>query len=83
MIKYDIELLRKARKFIESQPKRQQERILKAIDKLPDYGDIVPLSGKKDFFRLCVGDYRIIYKIQEKLLLVTVVNADNRGQIYK
>ena len=82
-MKYNIELLKKARKFIEIQPKNQQERILKAISKLPYSGDIIPLSGKKDFFRLRVGDYRIIYQVQDELLLVTVVNADNRGQVYK
>ena len=83
MIKYSILLLKKAKKFIESQPKNQQERILKAINDLPQRGDIIPLSGKKSTFRLRVGDYRIIYKIQDELLLITVVNADNRGQVYK
>ena len=82
-MKYDIKILKKARKFIEVQPKNQQDRILKAINKLPDVGDIIPLSGKKDSFRLRVGDYRIIYKIENELLLITVVNADNRGQVYK
>ena len=82
-MKYDIKILKKARKFIEVQPKNQQDRILKAINKLPDVGDIIPLSGKKNSFRLRVGDYRIIYKIEDKLLLITVVNADNRGQVYK
>ena len=82
-MKYNIELLKKARKFIESQPKNQQERILKAINKLPEFGDIIALSGKNNFFRLRIGDYRIIYKIQDDILLITVVNADNRGQVYK
>ena len=82
-MKYTVELLKKARKFIEAQPRNQQERILKAINNLPESGDIIPLSGKKDIFRLRVGDYRIIYKMQDELLLITVVNADNRGQVYK
>ena len=82
-MKYNIELLKKARKIIAAQPKNQQERILKAINNLPESGDIIPLSGRKDFFRLRVGDYRIIYKIQDELLLITIINADNRGQVYK
>ena len=82
-MKYNIKLLKKARKFIEAQPKNQQERILKAINNLPNFGDIVPLYGKKDSFRLRVGDYRIIYEVQNELLLITVVNVNNRGQVYK
>ena len=80
---YNIKLLKKARKFIETQPKNQQERILKAINNLPESGDIIPLSGRNGFFRLRVGDYRIIYRVQNEILLITVVNADNRGQVYK
>ena len=39
---YKIELTKKSRKFIKSQPRNQQERILKAINKLPQ-GDIKAL----------------------------------------
>lgn len=38
-MKYKIELNKKAQKFIKSQPRNQQERILKAVSKLPD-GDV-------------------------------------------
>lgn len=79
---FNIELSKKARKFIEKQPKPQQIRILKAISKLPE-GDIKLLSGKKDTFRLRVGDYRVIYTLKNEILLITVVNVGNRGQIYK
>lgn len=80
---YRISLLKKARKFIESQPKNEQIRILTAINKLPETGDIKPVSGRSDTFRLRVGNYRVIYTIQENLLLITVINVGNRGQIYK
>ncbi len=80
-MKYKIELLKKARKFIQSQPPKQQERILKAIYQLPD-GDVKALIGKQNAFRLRVGDYRIIYEINNTILLITVINVGNRGQIY-
>lgn len=80
---YNIELSKLARKFIEKQPKPNQVRILTAISKLPLEGDIKTLSGKKDNYRLRVGDFRIIYTVQNDILLITVVNIGNRGQIYK
>ena len=80
---YCIHLKKQARKFISLQPKTQQEKLLKAINKLPIQGDIKPLAGHEGKFRLRVGDYRVIYIIEDEILLITVVNVGNRGQIYK
>lgn len=78
---YKIELTKKARKFIKSQPRNQQERILKAVYQLPQ-GDIKALSGIKNAYRLRVGDYRVIYEIDHDILLITVIDVGNRGQVY-
>lgn len=58
---------------------------LKAIAKLPDEGDIKRLQGHKnpELFRLRVGDYRIIYTVDNGELVVLIVDAGNRGDIYK
>ena len=79
---YDIRIDKPARKFIERQPKDQQARILKAIANLPAIGDIKPLQGQPEVYRLRVGSYRIIYTIQEELVIL-VMNIGNRGDIYK
>ena len=80
-MKYRIEINKKAQKFIKSQPRNQQERLLAAIYKLPE-GDVKALAGLKDVYRLRVGDYRVIYEIRNDILLITVVNVGNRGQVY-
>ena len=77
-MKYKIELNKKAQKFIKSQPRNQQERILKAVSKLPD-GDVKALSGNSN----AVGNYRVIYEINNDILLITIVDVGNRGQVYK
>lgn len=80
---YTIKLSKKAQKFIKAQQPKQQERLLKAIAKLPLDGDIKALSGTDNAYRLRVGDYRVIYEVYHDILLVCVVNIGNRGQIYK
>ena len=80
---YEIVIERKALKFINSQPADQKRRILSAINKLPDRGDIKPLTGEDGAFRLRVGDYRVIYTVDNGRLIVDVVAAGPRGQIYK
>jgi mRNA interferase RelE/StbE len=78
---YRIEIKTKARKFIEKQNPEQQIRILKAIYKIPD-GDIKRLKGQNGLYRLRVGDYRIIYSMDNNRLVIMIMNIGNRGDIY-
>lgn len=81
---YTIQIEKPAAKFIQKLPAPDKERVLKAIYKLPNEGDIKQLKGKKSngFFRLRVGNFRIIYTVDHGKLIVCVVDAGNRGQIY-
>ncbi len=79
---YKIKIRPKALKFIEKQDKIQRVRIYKAIYNLPN-GDVKKLAGCKNEYRLRVGDYRIIYELNQNELVVIVTRANNRGQIYK
>lgn len=83
-MKYRIIIEKPAEKFIVKLPQSEKERVLHAISKLPYEGDTKRLQGKKSLglLRLRVGDYRIIYTVDNGLLVVCVVDAGNRGQIY-
>ncbi len=83
MSKYKIFIKKPAMRFIEKQPPKQQKRIIDAIMKLPNEGDIATYKAHNGYFRLRVGGYRIIYTVDHGILTVTVTNADNRGQAYK
>lgn len=83
MTKYKIIIKKAAEKFIEKQPSKQQRRIIEAIMKLPYEGDIQTYKAHEGYFRLRVGSYRIIYTVDCDVLTVTVIDADNRGQVYK
>lgn len=54
-----------------------------AIHKLPHEGDIKILQGHNGCFRLRVGDYRIIYTVENENLIVHIISIGNRGDIYK
>ena len=82
MTEYKIVIERPAEKFIVKLPRPEKERVLRAIAKLPNAGDIKKLKGHADLLRLRVGDYRIIYTVDHGELIVMVIDADNRGQIY-
>lgn len=80
---YRIEIDKPALKFLIKQPQSQRERLLRAIRALPDNGDIKPLSGARGLYRLRVGSYRIIYTVLNDVFIVRVLDAGNRGDIYK
>ncbi len=79
---YRIELQKAAQKFIEKQDKQQRLRLYKAIYMLPQGTDIRRLAGTK-MYRLRVGDFRILYEIDNGVYKINVINIDNRGQVYK
>ncbi len=79
---YQILIRKHAKKFIDALPKNEKRRIVEALRRLPDQGDIKRLQGYGDLFRLRVGSYRIIYSVDGEKLLIIVIDAGSRGQIY-
>lgn len=80
---YQIILQKRAKKFIDKLPKNEKLRIVSAIEQLPNGEDIKKLKGHSDLLRLRVGDYRIIYTIDNGKCIIFVIDAGNRGEIYK
>lgn len=79
---YKIIIKKPAKKFIDRLPVNERKRIVAAIEFLPDGEDIKPLRGHDGLLRLRVGPYRIIYTVNHGELIVCVIDAGNRGEIY-
>lgn len=81
---YQIVVKKRAKKFIDKLPMNEKRRVVAAIELLPGGTDIKALQGKenKGLFRLRVGEYRIIFSVDHGKLVVYVIDAGNRGQIY-
>ncbi len=79
---YNIIIKKKAKKFIDKLPQNDKQRVVRAIESLPDGEDIKKLKGHDDLLRLRVGSYRIIYTVDNGKLIVYVIDAGNRGEIY-
>lgn len=75
----EIQYSKQAIKFLKKLDAPTRKRITNAINLLPA-GDVKALQGRNDY-RLRVGDYRIIFDINENILLIEAIG--NRGQIYK
>ena len=84
---YRVELGRKARKFLVSLPdKTLRARLKDAIDGLAKDArppECLKMKGEDGLYRIRVGDYRIIYQIQDPVLVVLVVQIGNRREIHR
>lgn len=82
---YQIEFAKRAAKQFKALPIKEQERLQPKIDALatePRPGGVVKLSGEEDLYRIRVGNYRILYAIQDAQLLVLVVKVGHRREVY-
>jgi mRNA interferase RelE/StbE len=68
-------------------PRTQAQRFLKAFEQLAadpcrEDLDIKALAGR-DGFRLRIGGWRAIYRVQDERVVILVLDIGPRGDIYK
>ncbi len=80
---YTVVIKKPAKKFIDKLPVNERRRVVDAIERLPDGEDIKRMKGHADLLRLRVGDYRILYTVDNGALVILVIDAGNRGEIYR
>ena len=83
---YRVELKPSVVESLAKIPLSDRKRLSKKIDSLaenPRPRGVIKLAGEENFYRLRVGDYRIIYQIHEDQLLVLIVRIGNRGDVYR
>lgn len=83
---YTIKYESHVEEFLGKIPKNIRKRIKSAIETrlgcFPnEYGK--PLTKEwKDYRRLRIGDYRVIYKVFEETIIVMIVEIDHRKTVY-
>lgn len=85
MASYELRLHKSVAKDLDPLPKKDVQRIVKAIAGLADDPrppQSLKLSGS-DKYRLRCGVYRILYEIHEDVLIVYVVKVGHRKDIYR
>jgi mRNA interferase RelE/StbE len=83
---WNIKYHSQVEKFLLKSDKTTKKQILKYLNQITDhpksFGKALG-STLKGLWRYRVGDYRIICDLQEKQLLVLVININHRSKIYK
>ncbi len=83
---YEIKVDPHARKALDGIDRSIRRRIIMKIDGLavdPRPAGALMLKGRHGAWRVRVGDWRIIYTIDDSVLLVLVIEIDHRDSIYR
>jgi len=82
----DLILSRAAKKFIENLINKHAKQIVIKIKELSDSIDAIDskkLKGSKEnYYRVDVGEYRIIYRYKKEILIIILIGKRNDNEIY-
>lgn len=83
---YSVELSRSAYKALKNIPHADAKKIRDKIEKLkkePLPHGCEKLEGNDDLYRIRSGDYRVIYQIFNKRLIILIVKIGHRREVYR
>lgn len=86
MARYDLEIKPSAAKELDALSDALFVRIdrkIMALAENPRLPGCKKLRGRKDQWRIRVGDYRVVYTIDDAKLLVEVTRVRHRSEVYE
>jgi mRNA interferase RelE/StbE len=84
--RYAVEFERSAKKELDRLDGKIRARVLRKVAALaedPRPPGATQLVGADDLWRIRVGDYRVVYGIEDARLVVIVVRVAGRGKVYR
>lgn len=82
---YQIIIPKPVQKQLDSLPKTQRDRAIMALRSIADEprpNGVKKLKGYDDTYRIRFGDYRIIYKVRDKELIILLLSVSHRKDAY-
>lgn len=83
---FRVEITAHAAKTLRRLPRADQLRIAGAIELLADNPRppaCIALAGANGVYRVRVGDYRVVYEIQDRHLIVYAIRSGHRRDVYR
>jgi mRNA interferase RelE/StbE len=85
MARYELRFRKSVSKDLDPIPKRDVQRIIEAVQDLAD--DPRPPQSRKlsgaEKYRLRCGVYRVLYEIQDDVLVICIVKVGHRRDVYR
>ena len=85
-MKYTVRWDSRTSKTLDRLPDDVRGRVLRKLEALqedPRPFGVAKLAGPEDLYRLRVGDWRIVYAIRDRELVVIVIRIGHRREVYR
>ena len=83
---WQIKYKKSFEKDLRKLPKQIIQRVVKKIDQLQQEGQapgVIKLVGYDNFYRARIGDYRLVYERRETDIVLVMIAAGHRKEIYR
>lgn len=84
-MKFTVSYDKQPKKFLKKSDKHIAKRLIDKIDTLGDNpvpSDAKAIVGKHGVFRIRIGDYRVLYRINYSENKIIIVKLDKRPRVY-
>jgi mRNA interferase RelE/StbE len=87
-MKYKVIVHKRAVRYLNNLPESQRKRIKQSLKELEngiaEKKNIKPMVGEwKGYYRMRIGDIRIIFWVDHKLMTIYIDHIGPRGDVYK
>jgi len=82
---YSVVLSKSAENYLYGRSEEDSRLIIKALEEMaidPFSGDVKKMKGSDDEYRRRAGKYRIIFTVENDVLIVDVLSIGHRKNIY-
>lgn len=83
---YAVEFVPSAARELAALDQAMRRRVARRVEQLaedPRRGGSVKLRGADDVWRSRIGDYRLLYRIEDDRLVVLVIKVGHRRDVYR
>jgi mRNA interferase RelE/StbE len=84
-VTYRVEFAPAASRQIKRLPRGTQKRIIARIEELalnPRLHGVQKLVSEENLYRVRVGEYRVVYQIRDRELIVLIARVGHRREVY-
>ena len=83
---YTVQLAPAAKRQLRKLDRSIQDRVVRRLEKLekdPRPPRVEKMEGDESTYRIRMGEYRIVYEIRDKVLVVLVLKVGHRREVYR
>jgi mRNA interferase RelE/StbE len=83
---YRIQFVRSAAKAysrLDPVLQRRVDRELHRLGETPRHAGVISLQSADELYRVRIGDLRLLFSVEDQILLVLIVKIGHRGSVYR